>query len=328
MEEQLKVAIIGAGMSGLTLAQGLSGRAQIEVFDKSRGIGGRMSTRRSEAYRFDHGAQYFTAKGPDFQAFLAPFLRDGIVEEWRPRLVTLGSPSVTPSVWTAPRYTAVPAMNSLCKAMSDPVKITMQAEVSSIERAGDGWELVGKAGEDFGRFDWVVSSVPCVQAARIMPPTFSGQEVLAATKMQGCYSLMLGFDQPLDLDWDAARVSEGPLTWIAVNSSKPGRTHPLNIICQTSNEWAEDHLEGDQEAVKSELLAAFALATGMDPAQAGYVSLHRWRYANVATPAGIPYLIDHERKLAACGDWTGKGKVETAFDSGFALSRVLGDMLT
>lgn len=328
MENNVKIAIIGAGMSGLTLANRLRANAHVQVFDKSRGIGGRMSTRRSEEHRFDHGAQYFTARGAEFQTFLAPFIENGVVKEWRPRLATLGSSTSDPIVWTAPRYTAVPGMNSLCKAMAETIEITTQAEISRVERAGDGWQLAGKAGEDFGRFDWVVSSAPCAQATRIMPSQFAGQDILARARMQGCYSLMLGFDQPMSLNWDAAHVSDGPLTWIAVNSSKPGRADPLNIICQTSNNWAEENLERDQQAIKSELLAAFTAATGIDSAQAYYVSLHRWRYANVAAPAGTPFLIDPENKLAACGDWTGLGKVETAFDSGFALSHALSEVLT
>ncbi|MFZ9092741.1 MAG: NAD(P)-binding protein [Planctomycetaceae bacterium] len=39
------VAIIGAGLSGLTLANRLQNRAEVTVFEKSGGFGGRMATR-------------------------------------------------------------------------------------------------------------------------------------------------------------------------------------------------------------------------------------------------------------------------------------------
>ena len=56
------VAVIGAGISGLFAARTLADRGlNVKVFDKGRGLGGRMSTRRVDGKScFDHGAQYFT----------------------------------------------------------------------------------------------------------------------------------------------------------------------------------------------------------------------------------------------------------------------------
>jgi predicted NAD/FAD-dependent oxidoreductase len=45
-----RIAIIGAGLSGLILARALSQHASVNVFEKARGVGGRMSTRYA-----DHG---------------------------------------------------------------------------------------------------------------------------------------------------------------------------------------------------------------------------------------------------------------------------------
>lgn len=63
----LDVAIVGAGMAGLSCARALvEAGLKVAVFDKARGAGGRMATRRGELASFDHGAQYFTARSPDF----------------------------------------------------------------------------------------------------------------------------------------------------------------------------------------------------------------------------------------------------------------------
>ena len=81
------VAIVGAGMAGLSCAAALkTAGASITLFDKSRGPGGRMSTRRSAHRRYDHGAQYFTARDPDFQAVVARWTADGLVAPWTGRL--------------------------------------------------------------------------------------------------------------------------------------------------------------------------------------------------------------------------------------------------
>ena len=58
----MRVAIVGAGIAGLSCALRLQGGDHhVTLFDKGRGAGGRMSTRRVETpagtAAFDHGAQ-------------------------------------------------------------------------------------------------------------------------------------------------------------------------------------------------------------------------------------------------------------------------------
>ena len=57
------IAIIGTGIAGLSAAQALIAAGQnVELFDKSRGSGGRMASKRTDAGSVDLGAQYFTAR--------------------------------------------------------------------------------------------------------------------------------------------------------------------------------------------------------------------------------------------------------------------------
>lgn len=85
----IKIAIIGAGIAGLTAAKILKDCAQVTVFEKSRGVSGRMSTRYADPYYFDHGAQYFTAKSTDFKEFLKPMIDNGIVKNWQANFVEI-----------------------------------------------------------------------------------------------------------------------------------------------------------------------------------------------------------------------------------------------
>ncbi|WP_205623959.1 FAD-dependent oxidoreductase [Marinobacterium rhizophilum] len=83
----LSVAIIGAGMAGLSAARALHGAGhRIHLFDKSRGSGGRLSSRRSEVGSLDLGAQYFTARDPDFLHQVLCWQASGWVEAWSPSL--------------------------------------------------------------------------------------------------------------------------------------------------------------------------------------------------------------------------------------------------
>ena len=322
MATSRSIAIIGAGLSGLRLAQHLHPVADVTVFEKSRGLGGRMSTRRADPYHFDHGAQYFTARGPAFAAFLRPYLEAGSVEIWQPRLANLAD-GTPPPVWSAPRYVAVPGMTGLAKSMAQDLKVERSVHIDCLQRSGSSWALRDKEGIIRDGFDWVISTAPAPQTAQLMPPEFAGHTALQSTQMQGCYTLMLGFDKAQGLDWDAAWVGADPLAWIAVNASKPERAGPYCIVAQTSNSWAEVNLERDQADVQAELMAAFTAATGVNASSASYVSLHRWRYASVRRSAGHPFLMDPAQCLAAAGDWCGAGKVEAAFESAEALASAL-----
>ena len=56
-KKQPCLAIIGAGLSGLMLARQLTPWATCELFEKSRGLGGRLATRYTNDYQFDKSPQ-------------------------------------------------------------------------------------------------------------------------------------------------------------------------------------------------------------------------------------------------------------------------------
>ena len=85
-----RVAVIGAGLAGLICAERLIRQGwPVTVFDKGRGPGGRMATRRADDLRFDHGAQYFTARDQRFRDRVDAWVHDGVVALWNGRIVRL-----------------------------------------------------------------------------------------------------------------------------------------------------------------------------------------------------------------------------------------------
>ena len=119
-----RVAIIGAGLSGLTAARLLHDSCDVTVFEKSRGFGGRMATRYAGDFEFDHGAQFFTARSTEFKAFLTPLLADGVVDLWRGQFVELHRQTLNSSAsWddAYPHYVGVPRMNAIaCRTRRMP----------------------------------------------------------------------------------------------------------------------------------------------------------------------------------------------------------------
>ena len=121
----------------------------------------------------------------------------------------------------------------------------------------------GRRGHPLGTFDWVISTAPAYQSARLMPEAFAEGPALALVQMQGCYTLMVGLAEPQTLGWDAATVKGAPLGWIGVNATKPGRGTAQSFVCQSTNDWAEENLERDQAEVQQILLDSFEAVTGI-----------------------------------------------------------------
>lgn len=312
----MKIAIIGAGLTGLRLASLLSEAHQVSVFEKARGPGGRMSTRRADPYAFDHGAQYFTAETAEFQTFIQALERTGTVTRWPAEIALRNGARVSGK----PKYAAQPGMNAICKTLASGVEIRTGLQVQSVSRISDQWQVRSRDNQECGLFDWVISTAPAEQTAQILPADFAGQAQLSQVRMQACFSLMLGFESSISLPWQALKSGTGPVGWIAVNSLKPQRPTPFALLIQSGNAWADAHLDDDPAEIVRALLAAASELAGADLSGAGHQVLHRWRYAATSVPAGQPFLFDPAKQLAAAGDWCLGGKVEAAFSSASVLA--------
>jgi predicted NAD/FAD-dependent oxidoreductase len=144
--------------------------------------------------------------------------------------------------------------------------------------------------------------------------------------MSGCFTLMLGFEEALRLPWEAARFEDSPLGWVALNSAKPGREGGPSLVLQSTNDWAEAHMEDDPTEVEAALTGELARVAPDLPTPA-FTRLHRWRFAAVETPAGAPFLLDGANGLAAAGDWCLRARVEAAFESGSAVGEAIAQTL-
>jgi renalase len=334
MNPPLHFAVIGAGIAGLSCARALAeAGVHATVFDKSRGPGGRMSTRRGEGWACDHGAQYFTARDPLFQAELARWQGAGVAARWQPRLAVLhaeGRRTGGAGGDAQARHVGTPRMTAPARLLAEGLDLRLQTTVTALQRYDHGWELAtAERGLLPEAFDGVLLAVPAPQAVPLLQPLQRPASpalaaVAAATRMQACWALMLRFATPLALDFDAAFVNHGPLRWIARDSSKPGREGPETWTLHASAEWSEDHVEDSPDAVAAALIDAFAALGGAAPL---VWSAHRWRYAITDSAVAGGCAWDAVDALGLCGDWLNGGRVEGAWLSGHALAqRVLASV--
>lgn len=314
-EALLKIAIIGAGIAGLSLANLLNRQRpdiDLVLFEKSRGVGGRMATRYTETHSFDHGAQFFTVRTRSFRDFLARHMETGLITAWNANITKI-TPNEKPGThtWLEPHYVAQPRMTSLCKNLAIGLDVRLGCSVDTIHQTELGWRLTLNDGQ-CERFDWVISTAPAEQTTALLPMDFSD------VTFDPAFTLMLALENAPD--FDGAIVHSDEIEWIAVSSSKPGRDTKPSLVAHSSGQYAMRRFDDDRDDIGVELTNRLFELTGIKSQNR---QLHRWKYAKVTTPWHSPIFFDPENTLAACGDWMIGGRIEDAFTSAEILARKL-----
>lgn len=310
------VAVMGAGLAGLTCAQQLKSLGfDVTVFEKSRGVGGRLSTRRVDWASFDHGAQYFTVRAPSFRQWVDGLLAEGTVAQWSPVMRTAPQKN---DAW----YVACPGMNDLARAQAKGLAIRLNTRVTALARVADQWQLSMEDGTHQSGFDGVVLALPNEQAVPLLAPhQTEWAERLSAVPLQPCWTLMLT-TAALDVDYEAGQPISGPIAWWARNDSKPARIQrqgQQDWVVQASATWTAQNLQADKatiiEALQRALLVELDVpsCTVLETAMA-----HRWLYARrtPGLPAAESSWWSPSLQLGVCGDGLTHSRVEQAYLSG------------
>lgn len=306
----MRIGIIGAGIAGLASADDLVQRGhQVVLFDKGRGPGGRMSTRRIETPHgvafFDHGAQYFTVRDAGFRSQVDAWIAGGIVAPWP----AAGSDA----------YVGVPGMNAPIRDLASRHEVHWSTLVTSLRRSADGWRI-SMGGCIVHSVDVVVVAVPAEQAADLLVDVAPDLSSRAAAAISApCWTVMVAFDAPVAVSQDCwTQDRDGVVGWTARNSAKPGRTGPESWVLQATPDWSRRHIDDDRDDVSEALIAALANRLGGLPDRIG-TAAHLWRFARCAE-GGTGPIFDADRRLGLCGDWMVGPRVESAWVSGATLA--------
>ncbi len=329
-----QIAIIGTGIAGLGCAAQLHGHAAISLFDKSRGLGGRMATRRSEAANFDHGVSSFSAED-DFAAFLQPYIANQSLAAWLPETVRLSAQGeITQLLPPRRRWVASPGMSSLGGAVLAHYNfdaVHLGAAVSALEAQADGRYRVVAGGQFYDGFDRVILAMPPAQAAALLPQGAMRQSC-ESVAMRPCHTLMLASEDAMAVKWDVALVDDAMVDIVIANHQKPARTGQTALVVQTHHQWSAQHIERPVDEVGALIEARLFDLLGDKMAAlrtTSYKSCHRWLYAAAAEPLqnAQGFLFDPATGLGVAGDWCLGRRVRHGFASGSGLAAAVKNSL-
>lgn len=289
----MSIAIIGAGLAGLSAARHLTAAgAAVTLFEKSGGRGGRVATRRTETGAFDHGA-------PLLHGLDDATIRAAGAMPWRDGVI------------------GVPGNSSLGRALADGLDVRDRTRATGLAAQDGGWCLECEEKTKAGPFDRVLIAIPAPQAGALLGPLAAQFPALATVAMAPGLTLMARFAEPVPgADWHDDLAS--PLGLAIRNGAKPGRPAREAWVLHADPAFAVDNLEAPPEENAARLLSAFRDATGASaPVEA---HLHRWRYARTTKALGAPCLWSAALGIGLAGDWCLGPDAGCALASGAALA--------
>lgn len=219
------IAVIGAGMAGLTAGH-LLARAglAVTVFDKSRGVGGRLATRRSDVGPFNHGAPAVQGDA-DFDA----------------AMTDLETATQTDRGWSGE-----PGMSGLLKPWLTHVTWQPKTRIVKLTQHA-GWHLDSADGERYGPFQQLVITIPAPQVIDLWPDAAPD---LAPVIMTPRWTLMA----------QAAATTTPRLDLFEAIHEHPD----ARWVAHATETWSRDHLEDDRDVATAHLAHAFQTALGRD----------------------------------------------------------------
>jgi renalase len=342
------VAIVGAGIAGLCAAGELIavGR-RVLVLEKSRGVGGRMATRRLGEAVCDHGAQFFTVRGRAFGGLVTEAHDAGAVTTWCdgfPR-ATSAAAAVTPAADGHPRWRGVRGMTDLPKRLAavavgrdHPGRCDIRTGVR-VATVGAADPSAGKGGVSITLDDgpplWARAAVltcPVPQALDLLAGGSldeAAREELARVAYDPCFALMLELARPSGVPPPGAIQfapdTTGSIAWLADNFQKGISPVPAVTVHATAA-FSRAHFDAPPDEVAAALLDA--IRPWVAAADVVASSLQRWKFSHPTVILEQPLVAARlDPPIVCCGDAFGGPKVEGAAASGLAAGRWLARIL-
>jgi hypothetical protein len=318
------ILVVGAGLCGLHAAGRLEGAGRtVVVAEKSRGLGGRAATRRWDNRPVDHGAQFFTAKTPDFSAQVAEWEKSGLCHEW-----TRGFHHYVDGVLHPPhagshaRYACRAGMASLGRALGEPLgnAVWREAKVAVLAVSDGQWQASLEDGRTV-RARGLLLTPPPAQSADLLSETIpAAAEAVSRHVSLPCLAVAACFPRR-ETTWHGIQAPEdGILAWIGHDTGKRPELHPgcTILMLHAAPGFSAEHASAPDDIVIAALLRRASEMTSSDWTSPDGTFIQRWRYALPApgqTP-WTPVALETPAPLVVAGDWCAGGRIEGAWLAG------------
>lgn len=333
------IGIIGAGIAGLTAGKILAQKGhEVIVIEKSRGFGGRLSTRYAGEdlkIKVDHGAPYIQCKGEEFTSFVAEMQGKGILEPWTESFSFFNDDGFFeqhPSREKIMSYMAPNGMNKIGQDLSRWVDFRSGKQVGGITTVSDGsrrkrpW-ILNMTDISVLEVDALIMAVPAVQASGLLQTSQDETPVRAlhvktsTIGYDSIYTLMTSFGDRQVPDFKGIACDHDVLSFISNESSKRDNGE-LTFVAQANAGFSHRHRDSPKDIVEQLMTKAMSEVLGSWAETPYWSQVHFWRYGRAQNFIDAPFLesTNNEAPLALIGDYFQGNSVESAYVSGKRLA--------
>lgn len=318
-ERAADVLIVGAGMAGLTAARRLQEAGfGVLVLDKGRSVGGRLATRRIGPGRADHGAQFFSARSPEFKNEIDGWLDQDIVFLWS---MGWSRGSLFENTDSGhPRYAVQGGMNQLAKHLAKGLDVETNVRVTRIDIEEDRYRVTTSEGRTF-ESKILLLTPPVPQSLALLDAgnvRLSGQnrEALERIRYAPCIAGLFYFPGDLLLPEPGAIQRQAhTISWIANNRQKGISPDAALLTLHANAQFSRRHYDDeDIEILRLMIKEIDELIGSARPIES---QVKRWRFSNPEVLHPDRHVqADHLPHLLFAGDAFDGARVEGAYLSG------------
>ena len=311
--------ILGSGVAGSTVANLLSKKYTLEVFDKARGPGGRTSNKKLKLnLSFDHGLQYFSPKTNEFQKLINTLHAKKIFKTWNGKHLDLTFEKKE----NTQKFIGKKSNNDFCKYQLKNIKQNYLSHIKKIDYKNKIWEITLKSNKKL-KFRGLILTCPYPQLKKIAKKYLIKKILNLKVKMQPNITVMIALRNRKNLPISSIKFNDDVLAWAANENSKKRFKSNINLwTLQSSIKWANKNINfyKKNNLITKKLYTKFLKITGMMGCKIIDVKTHGWKYSYNFNSTKLKSYWSKNNSLGVCADWFIGPKAENAWQSAVDLS--------
>ena len=296
--------VIGSGISGATIANLLSKKHSVDLFDKARGPGGRASFKRLDKVTgFDHGTQYISPKTPQFKKFIKELIKKKILKNWRGKHLFLNQ-----NVKEKKNHIKIigrKGNNDISKYLLKSVNCYFQNELKKIDYKKKRWILIFADGRK-KTYKKLILTCPFPQLSKLSKKFIKNSFIKKKVKMDANITVMIVIKKT-NKNISSYFFNDKILGWAAKENSKKRFKSNYDLwTLQSTHNWANKKINKNKESkdLNSKILISqFFKLTGIKKTKILFSNNHGWKYSSSSKPLNIKSYWNSSLNIGVCADW-------------------------
>ena len=296
--------VIGSGISGATIANLLSKKYSVDLFDKARGPGGRASFKRLDKLKgFDHGTQYISPKSSSFKNFIQKLIKKKVLKTWGGKHLFLNK--IKKENKNHLKIIGKLGNNDISKYLLKDINCNFKTELKKMDYKEKKWVLTFSDGTK-KIYEKLILTCPFAQLSKISKKFIKNPFIKKKVKMDANITVMI-VTKKIKTNISSYLFDDKVLGWVAKENTKKRFKSSKDLwTLQSTYNWANKKINKNRENkdLNSKILIEqFFKLTGIKKTKVLFSLNHGWKYSSNSKPLKIKSFWDSSINLGVCADW-------------------------